>query len=411
MPMEPEPHAEAGARRPWRRLTAGLGRNVFVLGLVSLFTDISSEMVYPIVPIFLTSVLHAPMDVLGLIEGIAESAASLLKWVAGAWSDRVGRRTPFVVFGYGVSSISKPLLFLAASWHWVLFSRLIDRFGKGLRTAPRDVMIAAASDPARRGKAFGFHRAMDTVGACIGPLLAALMLHHYHLPLRAIFVWAFIPAVLGVLALAFLKRSPAAERKIKAAPEDAPTREPLPGALKRFIAIYALFALGNSSDVFLILRAKSLGFSDTATLLTYVFYNFVYATAATPAGWISDHVSRRKLMTGGLVVFALVYGGFAAARAPWMIWALFALYGFYGAATEGVAKAYVTDLAPARRRGAALGLYQAVTGLTVFFASLAAGALWKHLGPWATFSYGAALALGAALLLALRAEQGETPPV
>lgn len=410
MPIEPGREAETGAHRPWR-LTQGLGRNVFVLGVVSLFTDISSEMVYPIVPIFLTTVLHAPMDVLGLIEGIAESVASLLKWAAGAWSDRLGRRTPFVVFGYGISSISKPLLFLAASWHGVLFSRLIDRFGKGLRTAPRDVMIAAACDPARRGKAFGFHRAMDTVGACIGPLLAVFMLHSLHMPLRSIFVWAFVPAALGVLTLFFLQKSPPAARAIHAVPEDAPTRAPLPGSLKRFIAIYALFALGNSSDVFLILRAKSLGFSDTQTLLTYVFYNFVYAAAATPAGWISDHVSRRKLMTGGLIVFALVYAGFAAARAPWMIWALFALYGFYGAATEGVAKAYVTDLAPAARRGAALGLYQAVSGLTVFFASVVAGALWKNLGPWATFAYGAALALAAALLLTLRAERNKPSPV
>lgn len=387
------PSPPAPGRGVAARLFSGLGRNVFVLGLVSLFTDISSEMLYPVVPLFLTGVLGAPMAVLGLIEGIAESTASLLKMVSGAWSDRVGRREPFVIWGYSLSAFSKPLLFLAGTWHLVLAARILDRLGKGIRTSPRDVLIAAAAAPGQRGKAFGFHRAMDTVGACIGPLLAVVLLWHFRLGLRTIFLWAFVPAALGVACFAFLQKTPLPKN-----PHPILERAPLVPELKRFIAIYALFAIGNSSDVFLILRAKSLGFSTTMTLLTYVLYNFVYAAAATPAGWLSDRVSRRALMAGGFVVFAAVYGGFAVARAHWMIWGLFACYGLYSAATEGIAKAYVTDLAPEGRRGTAMGLMQMVTGIAAFFASLVAGALWQRLGPAAAFLYGAVCALAAALL-------------
>ena len=387
-PASPDPKRSMSAR-----LFSGLGRNVFVLGLVSLFTDISSEMLYPIVPLFLTGVLGAPMAVVGLIEGIAESTASLLKMVAGAWSDRVGRREPFVIAGYGISAFSKPLLFLASAWWVVLAARIIDRLGKGIRTSPRDVLIAAASDPAQRGKAFGFHRAMDTVGACIGPLLAVALLWHFHLGLRTIFLWAFVPAAVGVGCLAFLQKTPL-PKKARPILEHAD----LDRELKNFITIYALFSIGNSADVFLILRAKNLGFSTEMALLTYVLYNLVYAAAATPAGWLSDRMSRRTLMAGGFVIFAVVYGGFAWARAHWMIWGLFGLYGIYAAATEGIAKAYVTDRAAPERRGTALGLMQMVTGITAFFASLIAGLLWQRFGPAATFAYGAACALAAALL-------------
>jgi MFS family permease len=379
------------------RLLQGLGRNVVILGVVSLFTDISSEMLYPVVPLFLTTVLNAPMSVVGLIEGIAESTASLLKIASGWWSDRARRRQPFVVWGYSLSAVSKPLLALAASWHLVLVSRLVDRVGKGIRTSPRDAMIAASCAPDARGKAFGLHRAMDTIGAFFGPLLAVLLLSHFHVSYQTIFVLAFIPAALGVAALAFLQKEAAA-----AAPEkSAGGRAPISAELKRFVLIYGVFALGNSSDVFLLLKAKDAGLSANGVLLTYVFYNFVYALAATPAGWLSDKLSRRTLMAGGLVVFAVVYTGFALAPAGWMIWALFALYGFYAAATEGVSKALVADLSTPENRGTAMGLLHMTTGVLAFVASTVAGLLWSRIGPAAPFVYGAVCAVASAGLLFL----------
>ena len=291
-------------------LFQGLGRNVMLLGFVSLFTDISSEMLYPIVPLFLTTALNAPMSVVGLIEGIAESTASLLKIVSGWWSDRAGRRQPFVVWGYSLSATSKPLLALASTWHLVLASRLIDRVGKGIRTSPRDAMIAASCDPNARGKAFGLHRAMDTIGAFLGPILAILLLSVFDLSYQTIFMIAFIPATLGVATLAFLRRETPTPKPASGA---TLPKAPISPELKKFILIYGLFALGNSSDVFLLLKAKEVGLSANGVLLTYVFYNFVYALAAMPAGWLSDKLSRRALMIGGLVVFAVVYTGFAFA--------------------------------------------------------------------------------------------------
>ena len=352
------------------KLLQGLGRNVVILGFVSLFTDISSEMLYPIIPLFLTVVLHAPMSVDGLIEGLAESTASLLKMVSGWWSDRVGRRQPFVVWGYSLSAISKPLLALAATWHLVLVSRLIDRIGKGVRTSARDVMIAAACAPDARGKAFGLHRAMDTIGAFFGPILAVILLSVFHFSYQTIFIIAFIPAVIGVATLAFLQR----ETPIpKPAAGTAVAKAPISGELKKFVLIYGLFALGNSSDVFLLLKAKSIGLSANWVLMTYVFYNFVYAIAATPAGWLSDKLSRRTLMISGFVVFGVVYTGFAFAPNKLAIWILFALYGFYAAATEGASKALVTDLSTPQNRGTAMGLMHTVQGLLAFVASVVAG--------------------------------------
>lgn len=379
-------------------LLKGLGLNVLVLGAVSLLTDISSEMLFPVVPLFLTTVLNAPMSVVGVIEGIAESTASLLKIVSGWWSDRLRARRPFVILGYSLSAVSKPLLALAASWHLVLVSRLVDRVGKGIRTSPRDAMIASACDEDARGKAFGLHRAMDTIGAVIGPLFAILLLSVFRTSYRTVFLWAFVPAGLGVAALAFLQGGSRSRRGPRA---DVGTRAPVSSELKRFVAIYGVFALGNSSDVFLLLKAKQIGLSAHGVVLTYVFYNFVYALAATPAGWLSDRLSRRAVMIGGLLVFAMVYAGFAIAPNAWAVLALFALYGFYAAATEGVSKALVADLSAPESRGTAMGLLHGVTGILAFAASTLAGLLWSKVSPAAPFLYGAACALASAALLAL----------
>ena len=387
----------------------GLGRNVIVLGLVSLLTDISHEMLYPVVPLFLTTVLGAPMTVVGLIEGIAESTASLLKVASGWLSDRWRRRQPFLVAGYSLSALSKPLLALATSWHVVLVSRLLDRLGKGIRTGARDGLIAASCDPAHRGKAFGLHRAMDTVGAFFGPLIALLLLSQFHTPYRTVFLLAFVPAVAGVAALSLVRDDPAPFEP-EAQDRDQPRgRTLLPAGLWRLVFIFAVFAVGNSSDVFLLLRAKAVflsrrpqdpQFAQTLMLMSYVLYNLVHALAAGPAGWLSDRLGRRRLIVSGFAVFAAVYLGFALSPGPPMVWALFALYGFYGAATEGVAKAQVADLSPPETRATAMGLLHTVTGLMAFAASVVAGLLWTRFGSSAPFVYGACCAgLAAALFL------------
>ena len=386
------------SRLPHAAVLSGLGRNVLILGLVSLLTDVSSEMLYAVVPLFLTAVLHAPMSVVGVIEGAAEATASLLKIVSGWMSDRARRRQPFVLCGYGLSSISKPLMALAGGWPMVLVARLVDRVGKGIRTSPRDALLVASCSPENRGKAFGLHRAMDTTGAVIGPLLSVALLSMLQIGYRGLFVCAFIPAALGVGCIFLMKKEAVCPRE--PSPSARPAgRVPLSPDLVRFVAVYGVFALGNSSDVFLLLKAKAAGMSANGVLLTYVFYNAVFALASTPAGWLSDLLPRRALLAAGFVVFACVYAGFALTDSRTTILVLFALYGFYAAATECVAKALVADLSSAENRGTAMGLMHATTGLLAFAASTVGGILWARVGPVATFLYGAACALAAATLL------------
>ncbi|OGR53182.1 MAG: hypothetical protein A2049_05330 [Elusimicrobia bacterium GWA2_62_23] len=380
-------------------MRAGLTRNVTFLGVVSGLTDISSEMLYPIIPIFLTSVLGAPMQVVGLIEGVAEATASFVKILGGRLSDRAGKRKPFVVAGYSLSAISKPLLALAATWHFVLFSRFIDRVGKGLRTSARDALIAGSIDKEHWGKAFGFHRAMDTLGAALGPLTALALIHFMGAEkpdYRFIFMAAFVPALLGVGVLVYFVKEAAAARP---AGSPAPAAEPMTADFKTFVVLYAIFALGNSSDVFLIMKAKSMGFTLTHVILAYTGYNLVYAALASPAGWLSDRLGKIKTMRFGFLVFAAVYLGFALADKPWMIWGLFALYGFYGAFNEGIAKAVIAHLSGSTNRASAMGYFQGTLGFLTFASSALAGFLWDQVSPAAPFVVGAAGALlsGAAL--------------
>lgn len=383
----------------------GLGRNVIILGIVSGLTDISSEMLYPVIPIFLTSVLNAPMSVVGFIEGTAEATASLLKAAGGWWSDRTAKRKPFVVWGYALSAVSKPVLALASSWHIVLFSRFTDRVGKGVRTSARDALLASSTDRNHWGKAFGFHRAMDTLGAAIGPLLAVFMLNRLHMSYQHVFVAAFIPAALGVLVLvAFVKES---ARPASAGRESVPAipssrAAPMSAGFRRFLCFYAVFALGNSSDVFLLLKAKQTGFSQTSVILAYVGYNIVYALCAAPAGWLSDRLGRTRTLSFGLAVFAAVYSGFAVTKNPAVIWILFAVYGFYGAFTEGVAKALIADVSEAQNRGTAMGIFQGAAGIMAFMASTAAGFMWSRISPSAPFILGACCALISCLLISAR---------
>ncbi|OGR65063.1 MAG: hypothetical protein A2X31_07860 [Elusimicrobia bacterium GWB2_63_22] len=385
----------------FKDMRSGLSRNVTFLGVVSGLTDISSEMLYPIVPVFLTSVLGAPMQVVGLIEGVAEATASFVKILGGRLSDRYNVRKPFVVAGYSLSAISKPLLALAAGWHFVLFSRFIDRVGKGLRTSARDALIAGSVDKAHWGKAFGFHRAMDTLGAALGPLTALAMIHFMGSEkpdYRFIFLAAFVPALLGVGVLVYFVKEGVRPRPAGA---PAPAPEPMSRDFKTFVALYAVFALGNSSDVFLIMKARELGFSLTGIILAYTGYNLVYALLASPAGWLSDRLGKIKTMAFGFAVFAAVYLGFALADRPWMIWPLFALYGFYGAFNEGIAKAVVSHLSTGGNRASAMGYFQGTLGFLTFAASALAGFLWDRVSPAAPFAVGAAGALLSGLALTL----------
>lgn len=376
-------------------LIPGIKKNVFILGLVSLFTDISSEMLYPVIPIFLTAVLGAPMYIVGFIEGIAEGTASILKVISGWYSDKTGKRKPFVMCGYSVSAISKPLMAFAYVWPLVLVARFLDRFGKGVRTSARDALIADSSPPAQRGRSYGFHRTMDSFGAVLGPMIAILILHLTADNYRLLFIVAFLPALVSILLVAFLvseqRQVPNTKISFKISQFGRD--------FKVFLLISVIFALGNSSDVFLILRAADVGFTVTAVLLCYIVYNITNAIVSYPAGTLSDKLGRRSLMLWGFLIFAAVYLGFALMPANVYVWPLFAIYGVYAAFTDGVGKAYVVDLVPFDKRGTALGIYHTATGVMIIFSSIIAGLLWEFVGSSAPFVYGAATALLCAVLL------------
>lgn len=381
-----------------------LPRNVVVAGMVSLFTDVSSEMIVPVLPLFLTGVLGAPLVAVGLIEGVAESTASVLRVFSGWLSDRAGRRKPLIVAGYGLSNLTKPLLALTGAWPQVLALRFADRFGKGVRGAPRDALIADSVDAAVRGRAFGYHRAMDTTGAAIGPLLAAGTLALTAGDARAVFWLASVPGIIAVLlAWRALRDRPVAP-KTAGAPRLGFRDLGRPFAL--FTAIATLFALGNSSDAFLILRAQDTGMAVAAIPLAYFAFNSLYAIFAAPVGIASDRWGRRPLLIAGYAIFALVYLGFALAPNALVAGALFVVYGLYYALTDGVARALIADLVPPELRATAMGTFSTATGLALLPASVVAGLLWQGVAPWAPFVYGAALAAFAALLLALTRRSG-----
>lgn len=366
------------------------------MGLVSLFNDMASEMIYPIVPIFLTTVLGAPLSIVGLIEGIAEATASIFKVVSGWLSDKFQKRKIFVSLGYSVSTISKVIIGLAHSWPLVLVGRFIDRFGKGVRTSPRDALIAESTQTGVRGRSFGLHRALDTAGAVFGPLLALLFIYLLKNNLRPIFFIAFIPGVIGVIILILkvqeIRKEKTGEEKAKLKWRD------LDKPFKVFLLISVIFALGNSSDAFLILRAKNLGLTISLTILAYVLYNFTYAAFSLPAGIASDKAGPKKVLFYGFLLFSLVYLGFALVNHSFWLWLLFPVYGIYMAMTDGVGKAYISKLISPEKLGTAFGIYQTAIGLSAFFASFVAGLLWQYVSISAPFIYASAASLLAAFL-------------
>ena len=386
--------------RPGRQTILGLPHTVFILGVVSLLTDASSEMIYPLLPLFLATSLGAGAAFIGLIEGVAESTASLLKLVSGWWSDRLGRRKAIVVGGYTLSACARPLVALAGTgWH-VLAIRFTDRVGKGLRTAPRDALIAAAAPPESWGKAFGFHRAMDHAGAVIGPLIAFALLSTVVDDLRVVFALAAIPGLLAVgILIARVVDAPVAARAATGPPRLS--LAPFSPRFRAVLAVIALFTLGNSSDAFLLLKAHAVGVGAASIPLLWIVLHLSKAFSSTPAGMLSDRVGRPRLILAGWLVYAAVYAGFAVADHVWQIWALFAVYGLFFGLTEGAEKAYIADLAPPDLRGTAYGLYHAAVGLTALPASLLMGLVWEHVSPAAAFTVGAALALASATLFLL----------
>lgn len=379
------------------RAVLSLPRTVWLIGLISLVNDSASDMLYPLIPLYLSSVLMAGPRALGVIEGIAEATASLLKLFSGVVVDRTRRAKPWIVFGYGLAGVGRPLVALVTSWPGLMLIRFADRVGKGLRSSPRDALLAGSVPANRRGLAFGVHRAMDNAGAVIGPLVAAALLGA-NVPLRDVFLWSIVPAAL-CLALAWGIREPAAVLHPAAVPFDWQLTH-LPTPFKRYLAVVALFTLGNSSNMFLLLRARELGVAQAHVPLLWAAVSAVAMLFATPLSALSDRVGRVRLLVAGYVAYALFYLGMGATQhdGPWLL-ALFGFYGLFLAATEGVEKALVADLAPAGRRGAAFGWFNLTTGLFLLPASLVFGELYQTLSPAAAFGFSAGCAILAALLL------------
>jgi len=412
----------------WKRYRR-LPRNVFAISLVSLLNDVSSEIIYPLLPFFLNNTLGVSPRVLGSIEGIAESISSLLKLFAGHFSDRFGKRKVFVVFGYFLSSFARPLLGFATGWHQVMAIRLADRVGKGIRTAPRDAMIADTVSVKERGLAFGFHRAMDHTGAVIGPLIGYLLVMLFAADRNALtatdftrlFLLASIPALGAVLVVSFLvreankpKSTPTSNLDIAVDTPVAPTRLSLrgfDGNFKGFLVIIGLFTLSNSSDFFLLLRAQDAGVPVLYTTLLWAALHASKVLSSIFGGDLSDRLGRKRLIVSGWILYAAVYAGFAFVSNAISVWILFLIYGIYFGLAEGAEKALVADLVRPEQRGTAYGLYNLAFGITVLPASLIMGALWDWRGPKTAFLVSATLGATAALLLLMfvRARTGAKP--
>ncbi|MFC2022286.1 MFS transporter [Chloroflexota bacterium] len=382
----------------------GLNPNVFFLGIVSLLTDVSSEMIFTLVPLFLRNVLRAPFVTVGLVGGLPESTDAIFRIFSGWLSDKIGRRKLLAVLGYSISTVAKPFMYLATSWGIVLSIRFTDRIGKGVRTSSRDALIADSVSAGERGRGFGLHRAMDTFGAVLGLAIAAIIIYlvqdgGIQLSLKS-YQWlvlvGIIPAVLAVLVLLIF----VGEKRKKHSPSSSSQHGLSSPSLKAgfdtrfkvFLAVMAVFTLGNSSDFFIILRAQNLEAPLIQVVMMLVLFNATYAVTALPMGILSDRLGRRRVITLGWFIYALVYLGFALASSIWQVWLLFACYGIYYGVVEGVARAFVADLVTEEKRGTAYGLYHGVVGLTLLPASLIAGWMWDAISPAAPFYLGAGLA-------------------
>jgi MFS family permease len=371
---------------------------VVTLGWVSFLSDVASEMIYPLLPNFLTQTLGAGPATLGLIEGLAESTASWMKLASGWLSDRTRRRKPMVVLGYAIAAVARPMVGLASSWAQVLAIRFCDRVGKGIRTSPRDALLADLTPPESRGRAFGLQRAMDNAGALAGPLLAFLLLRFWIRDVRTVFLLALFPGLAAVILL--LWRIPETTRRASPIrPAVSPTRDRFPRAFWLATGIFVLFTLANSTDAFLLLRARNTGVPLWELPLLWGFFNGVKAAFGVPGGTLADRFGRAKTISLGWLIYALSYFGFALASSPIEIWSLFALYGLFFGLTEGAERALIADLVPAELRGRAFGIYHASVGLAALPASVLFGLWWRLLGPRVAFSVGAGIALAATIAM------------
>lgn len=392
-------------RPPFYERYTKLPRNVLALSLVSLLNDTSSEIIYPLLPTFLFLALGASPFAIGAIEGAAESAASLLKLFSGYISDRFQKRKLLVFSGYALASVTRPLLVFVTSWQQVLFVRLTDRVGKGIRGTPRDALLSLAVPPEKRGLAFGFNRAADHLGAVFGPVIASTLLYFYAVDsqnptieeYKRVFLVASVPVILGLFVIVFLVKDEAIETAEKA--EINLSLNGFDGNFKRFLVVIALFTLSNSSDAFLLLRAQNAGIAPAALPLLWMALHLSKVVSSLVGGSLSDKLGRKKLIFSGWILYALVYAGFAFVDSPAQAWALFMIYGVYFGLSEGAEKALVADLVPAERRGTAFGLYNLAFGITVFPASLLIGALWSWFGAPTAFLVSAAISICAAALL------------
>lgn len=374
-------------------------RNIVFLGLVSCFADISSEMVYPIIPIYLTAVLGATPALVGIIEGIAESIASLLKVFSGYISDRFQKKKALAFTGYATGVFYKLALVFASSWMGILTARVLDRFGKGIRTAPRDVMVAESADKASMGKAFGIHKMLDMAGSAVGILLSFILLTAIgEESYKLIFIVSIIPVLLALIMFAFIEEKKE-KRQVVEREHFWENMKNLDGQLKLYLAVTFLFTLGNSSNSFLLLRAYDTGFSGSNAIILYFIYNITASILAVPCGKLSDKVGRKKLLVAGYLTFSAVYFGFAACTSKPLMVAIFVVYGIYTAMTAGVERAFISEIAPKELRGTMLGLHSTLAGIALLPASVIAGLLWDNAGAFAPFVYGGIMSLAAAVIL------------
>ncbi len=375
-----------------------LPRTVWLIGLISLVNDSSSEMLYPLIPLYLSSVLMAGPRAMGIIEGIAEATAALLKLFSGVVVDRVKRAKPWIVFGYGLAGVGRPLIAFVTGWPTLLMLRFVDRVGKGLRSSPRDAMLAASVDPAHRGLAFGLHRAMDNAGAVMGPLIASALLVA-GMPLREIFLWSVIPAVI-CLSLALALREPKAVKPATPPAFDWRMGD-MPPAFRRYLVVVALFTLGNSSNMFLLLRARELGISPAQVPLLWAAVSLVATVFSTPLSALSDRLGRTRVLVGGYAAYSIFYAAFGLLTSGGLwLFGLFSFYGLFMAATDGVEKALVADLAPSDRRGTAFGWFNLTAGLLLLPASVVFGWLYQSVSPLGAFAFSSLCAGVAASLMA-----------
>ncbi|MCX7641849.1 MAG: MFS transporter [Elusimicrobiales bacterium] len=386
------------------KLKEGLSRNVIILGIVSGLTDISSEMLYPVIPIFLTTILNAPMSIVGIIEGIAEATASILKIAGGYFSDKTKKRKIFIVSGYSLSALSKPLMAFATTWYFILFARFIDRVGKGIRTSPRDALIASSTQKEYLGKAFGFHRAMDTLGAAIGPLITLFFLWFLGekpTTYREIFIIAFIPALIGVIILIkYISDVTVLNDKI-VDKENLNDSNKFTTDFKIFLLISVFFYLAKFSDAFFIIKIKEVGFSTFQIIWVYFFYNILYTLLSTPFGIVADKIGKTRTFTLSFLVYSAVCFGFSMATESYQIWLIFSLYSLYGALNEGIAKAIISELTHQSNRATAFGIYQGFTGIALLFSSSIAGILWDNFTPQTPFYFSAILAMLSGIFISI----------